>query len=129
GGQHPEESPAGSAAGSPWPTAGDPGAGQCAVTQFDCAILRESFAYIEPLAEKAVAYFYARLFVASPELRSMFPLAMDAQRKHFIAALARTVWSMDDPQALTGYLRKLAIDHRKFGVREDHYQAVGEILV
>jgi NAD(P)H-flavin reductase/hemoglobin-like flavoprotein len=129
GRQRAEESPAGSAAGRAGPAAGDPDEGQCAITQFDCAILKESFAYIEPLAEKAVAYFYARLFVASPELRSMFPLAMDTQRKCFIAALARTVWSMDDPQALAEYLRPLALDHRKFGVRESHYQLVGETLL
>ena len=129
GRQRAEESPAGSAAGPASPVAGDPDAGQCAITQFDCAIMKESFACIEPLAEKAVGYFYARLFIASPDLRSMFPLAMDAQRKCFVAALARTVWSMDDPQTLAEYLRPLALDHRKFGVRESHYQLVGETLL
>jgi NAD(P)H-flavin reductase len=59
----------------------------------------------------------------------MFPPAMDGQRKHFIAALARTVWSMDDPEALAEYLSQLAVDHRKFGVRESHYQVVGEALL
>ncbi len=81
------------------------------------------------MAEKAVGYFYARLFVANPELRSMFPLAMDATRKHFLAALARIVWSMDDPEALTEYLRHLAVDHRKFGVRSSHYQVIGDALI
>jgi len=127
--QRAKESRAGSGADPSGRAAADPDAGLCAITQFDCAILKESFAYIEPLAEKAVAYFYARLFVASPELRSMFPLAMDVQRKCFVAALARTVWSMDDPKALAEYLRSLALDHRKFGVRESHYQLVGETLL
>jgi len=99
------------------------------MAQIDCAILKQSFAHIESVAEKAVGYFYARLFVANPELRSMFPLAMDATRKHFLAALARIVWSMDDPQALAGYLRQLAVDHRKFGVRENHYRVIGETLI
>jgi NAD(P)H-flavin reductase len=54
---------------------------------------------------------------------------MDVQRKHFLTALARTVWSMDDPQALNEYLCQLAVDHRKFGVRENHYQVIGETLV
>jgi NAD(P)H-flavin reductase/hemoglobin-like flavoprotein len=99
------------------------------ITQFDCATLKQSFAHIEPLAEKVVAYFYARLFVTNPELRSMFPLAMGVQQRHFIAALARVVWSMDDPQALAEYLSQLAVDHRKFGVREEHYRVIGEALV
>jgi NAD(P)H-flavin reductase/hemoglobin-like flavoprotein len=126
-GRHPvAEPPAGEAAG---PAASGPDAGQGGISQIDWATLKQSFALIEPIAEKVAAYFYARLFLANPELRSMFPLAMDTQRKHFVAALAHTVWSLDDPQALTEYLSQLAVDHRKFGVREDHYQAVGETLV
>jgi NAD(P)H-flavin reductase/hemoglobin-like flavoprotein len=102
---------------------------QDGIAGLDFAILKQSYALIEPVAEKAVGYFYARLFVANPELRSMFPVTMDTQRKHFAAALARTVWSMDDPQSLTEYLRQLAVDHRKFGVQENHYQVIGETLV
>lgn len=117
------------AADSPGPAGSDPNGAQDGMAQIDCAILKQSFAHIEPVAEKAVGYFYARLFMAKPELRSMFPPAMDIQRKHFLTALARTVRSTDDPQALAEYLRQLAVDHRKFGVQENHYQAVGEILV
>ena len=108
---------------------GDPHGAPYVIGQVDCAILKQSFAHIESVAEKAVGYFYARLFVANPELRSMFPLAMDATRKHFLAALAHIVWSMDDPQALADYLRQLAVDHRKFGVRENHYQIIGQALI
>jgi NAD(P)H-flavin reductase/hemoglobin-like flavoprotein len=108
----------------------DPGGEPDDQAQIDSAILRQSLAHIEPVADKAVGYFYARLFVTAPELRSMFPAAMDAQRRHFLAALARTVSGMgDDPPAVTGFLRQLAVDHRKFGVREDHYRVVGEALV
>jgi len=110
-------------------TDSDPGGEQDALAQIDCTILRQSLAHIEPVADKAVGYFYARLFVTAPELRSMFPAAMDAQRKHFLAALARTVSGLDDPPALAGFLRQLAVDHRKFGVRENHYRVVGETLV
>jgi NAD(P)H-flavin reductase len=59
----------------------------------------------------------------------MFPPAMGDQRKHLAAALARTVWSMDDTPALTEYLSQLAVCHRTFGVRDDHYQVFGETLI
>jgi NAD(P)H-flavin reductase len=36
---------------------------------------------------------------------------------------------MDDPQELADYLRQLAVDHRKFGVRENHYQIIGQALI
>jgi NAD(P)H-flavin reductase/hemoglobin-like flavoprotein len=132
-----EASGAGPAAAAATGQAGDPavkrasgqGGERDRAAQIDCAILKLTFAHIEPAAERAVEYFYARLFAANPELRSMFPLAMDAQRKRFLAALARIVRGMDDPPAMTEYLRQLATDHRKFGVRESHYQVVGEALI
>jgi NAD(P)H-flavin reductase/hemoglobin-like flavoprotein len=117
------------ARGCAYPAGGDPHGAPGGLGQVDCAILKQSLALIESVAEKAVGYFYARLFVANPELRAMFPLAMDATRRHFLAALAHIVRGMDDPQALAGYLRQLAIDHRKFGVRENHYQVIGQTLI
>jgi NAD(P)H-flavin reductase/hemoglobin-like flavoprotein len=128
-GRQPADSSAGGASGPAGLAGSDPGGAQDGIAPIDCAILKQSFAHIEPVAEKAVGYFYARLFMANPELRSMFPQVMDVQRKHFLTALARTVWSMDDPQALNEYLCQLAVDHRKFGVRENHYQVIGETLV
>jgi NAD(P)H-flavin reductase/hemoglobin-like flavoprotein len=128
-GQPPADSPAGGASCPAGPADSDPGGTQDGRAQLDYAILKQSFARIEPVAEKAVAYFYARLFVANPELRSMFPPAMDVPRKHFRSALERIVWSMDDPPALAGHLGQLAVEHRKFGVRENHYQVIGETLI
>jgi NAD(P)H-flavin reductase/hemoglobin-like flavoprotein len=131
-GHLPAEPPDGRTAGPSGPAGpagSDPDAGQDGITAIDYAILKQSFAHIEPVAEKAVGYFYARLFIANPELRSMFPLAMDTARKHFLDALARTVWSLDNPLALTEYLRRLAAEHLKFGVREDHYRLLGETLL
>ncbi len=75
-----------------------------------------------------MAYFYSLLFTANPELRAMFPLAMDEQRRALSAALARCVWSMDNPQSLHEYLAQLGRDHRKYGVQEKHYQVFGQTL-
>ena len=43
-------------------------------------LVKESFALIEPVADKAAAYFYGRLFAENPHLRGMFPPALDVQR-------------------------------------------------
>ena len=75
-----------------------------------------------------MAYFYSLLFTANPELRAMFPLAMDGQRRALSAALTRCAWSMDNPQSLHEYLAALGRDHRKYGVQERHYQVFGETL-
>jgi NAD(P)H-flavin reductase/hemoglobin-like flavoprotein len=92
-------------------------------------LVKESFAHVESEADKATAYFYGRLFVSSPELRALFPLAMDRQRDRFFRALARLVWSLDCPQQLTAYLSELGRDHRRFGVAARHYPEFTEALL
>ncbi len=94
----------------------------------DYAILKQTLKEAGPAADRDMAYFYSLLFTANPELRAMFPLAMDEQRKALSGALARCVWSMDNPQSLHEYLAGLGRDHRKYGVQERHYQVFGETL-
>ncbi|GGK90077.1 oxidoreductase [Sphaerisporangium melleum] len=92
-------------------------------------LIKESFSLIEPVMGKAVAYFYGRLFAESPQLRGMFPPAMDVQRDRLFAALARIVWSLDSPGSLDAYLGQLGRGHRKYGVLAEHYTAVGNALL
>jgi NAD(P)H-flavin reductase/hemoglobin-like flavoprotein len=92
-------------------------------------LIKESFSVIEPVADKAAAYFYGRLFAESPHLRSMFPPAMDVQRDRLFKALTRIVWSLDSPGSLASYLGQLGRDHRKYGVIAEHYTAVGNALL
>ncbi len=72
--------------------------------------------------------FYACLFVRHPDVRAMFPLAMSAHRERVFGALARIVWSLDTPEAVAGYAGQLGRDHRKFGVKDKHYQVFFAVL-
>ncbi|MCP2342314.1 globin domain-containing protein [Actinomadura rupiterrae] len=92
-------------------------------------IVKESFTHIEPDGERATAYFYGRLFAENPRLRTLFPPAMDLQRDRLFHALTTLVWSLDSPDSLAHYLSQLGRDHRKFGVRPEHYPAVGAALL
>ncbi|AWS42868.1 globin domain-containing protein [Streptosporangium sp. 'caverna'] len=92
-------------------------------------LVKESFAVIEPVAEKAAAYFYGRLFAESPHLRGMFPPAMNVQRDRLFSALTRIVWSLDSPDSMASFLGQLGRDHRKYGVIAEHYTAVGNALL
>ncbi len=92
-------------------------------------LLKESFAYLEPVADKAMAYLYGRLFAARPQLRGMFPPAMDVQRDRMFQALARIVRSADSPEELASYLAGLGRGHRLYGVLPEHYAAMGEALL
>lgn len=68
-----------------------------------------------------MAYFYGRLFAADPDLRRLFPLAMDRHRERFFRVLTRIVWSLDSPAHLVPLLAQLGRDHRRFGVGPEHY--------
>src|SRR5512139_1424773 len=74
-------------------------------------------------------YFYSHLFVTHPELRDMFPLAMDAQRDRLVGALGRVVSNVDELGEVLPYVEQLGRDHRRFAVIAEHYDAVGASLL
>jgi NAD(P)H-flavin reductase/hemoglobin-like flavoprotein len=93
------------------------------------ASIRETFAIVAAAGEEPASYFYARLFVAHPSLRSMFPPAMDVQRDRLLGALVRIVEGLTSPEDLVRYLSQLGHDHRKYAVEPAMYGAVGEALI
>lgn len=92
-------------------------------------LIKESFDLVEPVADKMANYFYSRLFIENPGVREMFPPAMDQQRERFFGALVRIVQSADRPDFLDNFLEQLGRDHRKFGAKPAHYEAVGRALI
>jgi NAD(P)H-flavin reductase/hemoglobin-like flavoprotein len=95
----------------------------------DSSLIKESFNLIEPHADRVASYFYARLFIENPTVREMFPPAMDQQRERFFGALVRIVQAADRPEFLDNFLEQLGRDHRKFGAKPVHYEAVGRALI
>ena len=75
-----------------------------------------------------MAYFYGRLFAENPQLRALFPAAMDSQRDRLFGALTKIVCGLGQPE-LEPYLARLGHDHRKYGVKAEHYPAVGSALL
>jgi NAD(P)H-flavin reductase/hemoglobin-like flavoprotein len=79
-----------------------------------------------------MTYFYAQLFTMDAEIRAMFPAAMDVQRRRFFAALSQIAAAQDGQEGrdqLVPYLRELSRAHRKFGVRERHYEVFSRALI
>ncbi|MFE3203639.1 globin domain-containing protein [Embleya sp. NPDC059237] len=95
----------------------------------DADFIRYNLAVVAPRAADVTSHFYALLFLRRPELRDLFPPAMDVQRDRLLHALIRIVGDLDDAPALHGYLGQLGRDHRKFDVIAEHYDLVGECLV
>ena len=92
-------------------------------------VLKESWSLVEDHSDRVVAHFYARLFLAHPRLRELFPVQMDVQRDRLLAAIVRAVRQIDDPVRLDDYLRGLGRDHRKYDVLPEHYAQVKVCLL
>ncbi|MFD8821078.1 FAD-binding oxidoreductase [Streptomyces sp. NPDC059605] len=95
----------------------------------DATLIHRTLTEISPVADQVTSYFYALLFVRRPELRELFPVAMDTQRDRLLRAILTAADRLDDPVALTEYLGELGRGHRKYGTLSGHYPAVGEALL
>src|SRR5918993_1017756 len=92
-------------------------------------LLKESWTLVEEQQDRVAGYFYARMFLSHPHLRSLFPVQMDVQRARLLGAIVTAVQTMDDPDRFDEYLRSLGRDHRKFQVEPEHYDVVREALL
>jgi len=95
---------------------------------FDRPLVRDLLAHLITDPDVAMEYFYARLFTDNPGLRGLFPYTMTQTRVAVFGMLARLVWNLDDEEATQAALGQLARDHRKFGVKEKHYQPFFDAL-
>jgi NAD(P)H-flavin reductase len=80
-------------------------------------------------ARECAGDFYGYLFTACPHLRGMFPPQMTVQNERLFAALLKMTSLLGVPDQLARYLSQLGADHRKYGVRPEHYAPVGEALL
>jgi NAD(P)H-flavin reductase len=69
------------------------------------------------------------MFVRQPQLRQLFPAAMDEQRDRLFCALGRIVESLSAPEDMAAYLTQLGRDHRKYRVEPEMYEVVGASLL
>ncbi|WP_406090977.1 globin domain-containing protein [Kitasatospora purpeofusca] len=98
-------------------------------TARDIELIRTSLAVVEPVADRATAHFYALIFLTHPEIRALFPAAMDVQRDRLFRALLTAARSAGDPEGLRAHLGALGRGHRRYGTLTGHYGPVGECLV
>ena len=79
----------------------------------DAVLIQRTMEVVGPVADKATSYFYALLFVRHPELRSLFPAAMDTQRDRLLKALLTAAEHIDNTEVLVAYLQSLGRGHPK----------------
>ena len=73
--------------------------------------------------------FYSRLFLEHPSLRSLFIMPLEAQYMKLLEMINVTVARLDRPAELTALLTQSGLRHRSYGVKPEHYPAVGTALI
>lgn len=99
------------------------------MNQKDIELVQTSFAQVKPIADVAAAIFYERLFALDPAVKPMFrrdPKVQGAMLMHTLAAAVNGLTALDK---LVPVLQGLARRHVKYGVRDDHYDTVGDALL
>ena len=95
----------------------------------DIALVQTSFRRMVPIADKAAALFYARLFELDPAIRVLFRGDMQEQGRRLVGMLATAVRSLEHLEILIPATRALGARHSGYGAIEEHYASVGAALI
>jgi nitric oxide dioxygenase len=93
------------------------------------ALVQNSFERAALSSEQLAQLFHDRLFEIAPEVRPLFKGDLRRQGVVLMQTLGIVVRGLDDFGSIMPVAALLAIRHVEYGVREQHYTAVGEALL
>jgi hemoglobin-like flavoprotein len=99
------------------------------MTSEQIQLIRESFALVSPRADDVALAFYQRLFELDPALRPLFRPDVQEQGRKLTQMLAAAIRLLDKPESLVRVLEDLGRRHVGYGVRNEHYDTVGDALL
>ncbi len=91
--------------------------------------VRRTWALVHPIRHVAADLFYQRLFYLHPALRRLFKGDLSLQGTMLMAALGGVVANLDRLDKVNAAVAPLARRHVDYGVRPEHYDQVGEVLL
>lgn len=92
-------------------------------------LVRTSFRQLRPIAGRATALFYARLFELDPSLRSLFEGGMQEHGRELLELLTTVIDGLDRPEKILPAARELGVRHARLGLHYKHYAAVRSALL
>lgn len=95
----------------------------------DIVHVRRGWAAAATDPDRTGAAFYSHLFRIAPDTCALFRNDMSVQGRKLAETLDVIVDSLDAPETLLTTARDLARRHVAYGVRPEHYDAVGAALV
>lgn len=93
-------------------------------------LVQETWEKVVPIAETAAELFYGRLFEIDPELKPLFKNAdMKEQKMKLLQMLGMAVKGLDNLDQLVPAVENLGRRHVGYGVKDSHYDTVGDALL
>ena len=92
-------------------------------------LIKQSFAKVAPIAGQAADLFYGRLFEIAPQVRPLFKGDITAQGQKLMSTIALAVGSLDRLSELVPIVQDLGRRHAGYGVKDEHYDSVGQALL
>jgi hemoglobin-like flavoprotein len=92
-------------------------------------LVQTSFHKVVPIADQAATLFYDRLFSVSPELRSMFPADLTAQKKKLMDTMLVAVNNLRRLDVILPEIKEMGRRHVAYGVTVPQYALVGGALL
>ena len=99
------------------------------MTPAQVEVVKESWSKVTPIADKASALFYERLFTLDPSLRALFKPDMTEQRKQLMTMLGTAVAGLDRLDTIVPAVQALGRRHQGYGVTDAHFATVGQALL
>jgi len=99
------------------------------MTQEQIKLVKQSWKLFRNIDPAIVGdLFYSKLFADHPSVKKMFPKDMSQQYNKLIDMITIIVIRLDHLEQLTGDIAAMAQRHTGYGVKPEHYTAVGESL-
>ena len=92
-------------------------------------MVRTTFVEVMKIKVQAGRLFYDRLFTIAPETRPLFKGDIDVQGRKLMDTLAHAIGALKNGPALSAMLEGLGQRHAGYGVKDEHYDKVGEALL
>src|SRR5262245_20062282 len=99
------------------------------MTPEELQMIRLTFVLVMDRKIETGQMFYDRLFAIAPDTKALFRGDMNAQVQKLMDTLAMAIASLRDLPSLAVMLQAMAMRHRNYGVRDEHYDKVGEALL
>ncbi len=103
--------------------------GEKIMTTEQIEIVKENFNLIAPLADMVASEFYKHLFQLDASLRPLFKEDLTGQKKKLMMMLNFAVGTLDRMDVFEPKLEELGLKHVAYGVKETHYETVGNALI